>query len=126
MPQVHNKPNQFAQESFMCVLDGQQVVKMISPVFKQNLYQGVYEDLNPTLLPEDMNFFDIKRTKYPLLKEVEDYILTATMNKGDCLYIPYLWWVQTRVVSSEVTSITFTFQPSNRLSALMFEAISLE
>lgn len=42
-------------------------MKMISPVFAQNLYQGVFEDLNPIEVPEDISLFEIDDKKYPLL-----------------------------------------------------------
>ena len=64
---------------------------MISPVFRQNLYMGVYDDLHPTKLPEDANLYDIDAHKYPLMDEVKEYILKTVLHTGDCLYIPSLY-----------------------------------
>jgi hypothetical protein len=46
----------------------------MSPVFSQHLYQGVFDDLNPSAIPDDIDLFNINQTKYPLLKSVEDFI----------------------------------------------------
>jgi hypothetical protein len=67
---------------------------MISPVFAQNMYQGVFEDLNPRDVPEDIGIFDINGEKYPLLKEVEEYVQSTELEKGDCVYIPNFWFYQ--------------------------------
>ena len=66
---------------------------MLSPVFKQNLYSGVYDDLLPSEVPEDIDLYSPNTSKYPLLAEAEDYIKTATVNKGDCLYIPSYYFI---------------------------------
>lgn len=57
----------------MCVIRGSVQVRLLSVVFSQNMYQGVYEDLNPTEVPEDISLFSPSE-KYPLLSEVADYI----------------------------------------------------
>ena len=64
-------------ERFICVLSGQEEFRLVSPVFRQNLYAGVYDDLHPTALPEDLELFSIDATKYPLMAEVEAHILAA-------------------------------------------------
>lgn len=38
--------NQAITERFMCVTDGEVELKLISGVFSQNMYQGVFEDLS--------------------------------------------------------------------------------
>lgn len=37
--------------------------------------------------------FRVDFVKYPSLKDVEYY--NVTMEPGDCLFIPYKWWVVT-------------------------------
>ena len=49
-------------------------LKLMSPVFSQHLYQGVFDDLKPNAIPDDIDLFNINKTKYPLLKSVEDFI----------------------------------------------------
>ena len=44
---------------------GRENFKLVSPIFKQNIYSGVYDDLNPRALPEDMTFFNPNLEKYP-------------------------------------------------------------
>ena len=86
------RPRQAFQEQFICLADGSLTVKLLSPVFSQNMYQGVYEDLNPQEVPEDISMFEMNPFKYPLLDEVSSYIQTAELSKGDCLYIPNFYF----------------------------------
>ena len=63
-------------------------VKTLSPVFSQNIYQGVYESLSETEVPEDISLFEIDGTKYPTLALAQNYVQSADLRAGDCLYIP--------------------------------------
>ena len=42
----------------------------MSPVFSQNLYQGVYEQYEPQALPNELDLFNVDEEKFPLLHEV--------------------------------------------------------
>ena len=81
-------------EKFICCLDGHEMFKLVSPAFRQNLYSGVYDDLHPTSLPDDITLFEVDAQKYPLMDQVKDHIQHAELGKGDCLYVPALYWVQ--------------------------------
>ena len=85
-------PHMSDHERFVCVLDGVEEFKIVSPAFRQNLYSGVYDDLHPTALPDDITFFKIDAVKYPLMNEISEHILSTKIGKGDCLYIPALHW----------------------------------
>ena len=106
----------------MCVISGKEEFRLVSGVFKQNLYSGVYQDLKPSDLPVDMNLFDIAGDMYPLTKEIldEGYVLTATLNTGDCLYVPAFYYSQSRTLSEQTTMLHFTYPPSSILSDLLF------
>mmetsp|Transcript_36403 Transcript_36403/g.44488 ORF Transcript_36403/g.44488 Transcript_36403/m.44488 type:complete len:177 (+) Transcript_36403:335-865(+) len=69
-PQFEKVPGVMAKERFVCALDGIEEYRVVSPAFKQNLYTGVYDDLHPTELPEDIEFFAVNATKYPLMAEI--------------------------------------------------------
>ena len=97
---------------------------MISPVFSQNIYQGVFEDLPPTEAPEDISMFEINADKYPLLDEVKDYIKTVKVAKGDCIYIPNYYFYQFRTTSkSDSIFLGFEYDTSSKLTELFIEAI---
>jgi len=66
-PKIEHKPKQVPGETFMCLLGGSENFRVISSVFKQNLYSGVYDDLLPTEIPEDVDLFNVNESKYPLL-----------------------------------------------------------
>ena len=79
-------------ESWHCVLDGTEKIRLMSPVFSQNMYQNVYADLPPMDVPEALDLFKIDAEAFPLLEEVKEYILEATLFKGDCVFIPSMYW----------------------------------
>ena len=112
-----------SKERFVCVLDGVEQFRIVSPIFRQNIYSGVYDDLHPSEIPEDLSFFDIQEDKYPLMAEVEEHILKAELGKGDCIYVPGLHWVQSRTQSEEAMLITFTYESSSKYVSLLFTAI---
>lgn len=91
-PPVDHRPKQAQGEVFMCVIEGAEEFRLVSSVFKQNLYSGVYDDIAPTEIPEDINLFKVDTSKYPLLGGITDYILKTRVEKGDCLYIPAYYW----------------------------------
>ena len=69
-PQFEHKPKQLEGESWHCVLDGREKIRLMSPVFSQNLYQGVYEHYEPQALPNELDLFNVDEEKFPLLHEV--------------------------------------------------------
>ena len=93
-PKFEHKPVMMQGESWHCVIDGREKMRLMSPVFNQNLYQNVYEDVEPHTLPEALDLFKIDAEKFPLLDEVREYILEAELSKGDCIFVPSLYWYQ--------------------------------
>ena len=94
-----------------------------SPILKQNVYNGVYLDLEPHQLPKDLDFFNIDGEKFPLAKEVERYILKARLEKGDCVYIPGRYWFQNKTISKTSFLLQFEYEPSSKLADLIFDRI---
>ena len=56
------------------------------------MYSGVYDDIHPRALPEDLDLYSVDAQKYPELAKIKDYILNVTVKKGDCLYVPELYY----------------------------------
>lgn len=52
-------------------------IALVSPVFQQNLYNGVFDDLDPEDVPNEIDLLgmDDLFEMYPLLEEARDYIL---------------------------------------------------
>jgi len=44
------------------------------------------------MLPRGLDLFKIDKKEFPLLDEVQDYILEATIEQGDCIFVPSLHW----------------------------------
>ena len=51
------------------------------------------DDLQHTVFIHDTFYFRVDLVKYPSLKDVEYF--NVTMEPGDCLFIPYKWYVLT-------------------------------
>ena len=83
----------------------------------------MYDDLHPTALPNDITLFNVDEEKYPLMDQTKDHIQHVEIEKGDCLYVPSLYWMQSKTISSEAMMMTFVYETSSKLSDLLFTAI---
>ena len=113
------KPEYFERERYVCVLDGTEHFKMVSPIFKQNIYSGVFEELLPEESPLD--FFNVNENKYPLFYKAK--VLDAVVEKGGCVFIPSFYWVQSKTLSKESTLLNFEYESHSELTSLLFDAI---
>ena len=71
---------------------GKEEFRLVSPIYKQNIYDGVFERYGPGESP--LNFFDINEEKFGLATEV-NYV-NMTLTAGDCGYVPAYWYYQSR------------------------------
>mmetsp|Transcript_10933 Transcript_10933/g.18275 ORF Transcript_10933/g.18275 Transcript_10933/m.18275 type:complete len:127 (-) Transcript_10933:415-795(-) len=83
-------------ETYTCLTRGDsEVFRIVSPIFKQNMYSGVRVELRPHLSPVDLfheSIYDNFET-FPLLREAQ--VIEVTLKEpGECLFIPAWWWVQ--------------------------------
>lgn len=63
------KPKFNTNEKLVCLLQGRETFRMVSSVFKQNMYSGVFEHMDPLETP--INLFETNATKineYKLMK----------------------------------------------------------
>ena len=122
-PKFEHKPQRLKGESWHGVLDGTEKIRLMSPVFNQNLYEHVYEDVRPEDLPDLLDLYKIDEGRFPLLAEVKDYILEATLEKGDCIYVPSLYWMQFETQGLETSMLSFEFASNSKLVDLFYQAI---
>lgn len=83
-------------EQHICVLKGHEEFVIVSPIFRQNLYVGALEELDPTDTPLDFFNPDIKL--YPFAREVN--FLYAKLKAGDCMFVPAYFYVQSRTLGT--------------------------
>ena len=79
------------REKLVCLVSGNEKFRMVSSIYKQNMYSGIYEDLDPLETP--INLFETdqyKQQKYKLLN-LKD-VFEADLQEGGCLYIPSYYW----------------------------------
>ena len=67
--------------------------KLVSPVFKQNMYSGVRPELRPKISPVDLFHPNMTANveTFPLLNTT--VVFEVTVNAGDCLYMPAFYWI---------------------------------
>ena len=53
---LKRKPKFNHKEKLICLISGSEKIRMVSGIFKQNMYSGVYEDLDPLDTP--INLFE--------------------------------------------------------------------
>ena len=83
-------PKKLLHEQHICVLKGKENFKLVSPIFRKNIYAGVNEEYDKNYTP--INFFNLDKKQYPLVELAR--IINATLNAGDCLYVPAYYYIQ--------------------------------
>ena len=78
----------------MCSVHGSEKFILVSPIFQQNIYVGVYEQLKKNQSPID--FFHIDHEKFPFASDAN--FLEVTLHAGDCLYVPAYYFIQSQSV----------------------------
>lgn len=114
------KPEFKERERYFCVVAGREEFRMVSPIYKQAIYSGVLDEIPPQDTPIDF-FGRIDRDKFPLFKGAR--VLRATLNKGQCIYVPAYFWVQTSTVADRTIMLTFEYEAHSELTSLLFKAI---
>jgi len=81
-----------SNDNIACVVAGRRRFTLFPPDQATNLYLGPFE-LTPAGTPVSMVDADAPdRDLYPLYAEAEKHALTAELEPGDAIFIPYLWW----------------------------------
>ena len=92
------QPDVRDRERYFCVIKGREEFRLVSPIYKQNIYSGVLEELSPVETP--INFFEtVDLTKYPLFQEAK--VLSVTLEAGQCLFVPTFYWMQSMSLTGE-------------------------
>ena len=105
-PHFKRRPKKYDTEQYICVLSGVERFRVVSPIFRENIYVGQFERTPITQTPVD--FFEYSPMQWPLADEVN--FLETTLESGDCLYVPAYFWVQSQTLSET----THQFSPSAR------------
>ncbi len=85
---AHHDPS----ENIACVVAGKRRFTLFPPDQVANLYPGPFEltPAGPIITMVDFDAPDL--TRYPGFAEAMEHALTAELEPGDALFIPYLWW----------------------------------
>jgi len=75
----NRRPEWKERERYYCLVKGKEEFAIVSPTFKQAIYSGVLDELDPTETPLDF-FVRLNEKKYPLTQYAE--ILKVTLTPG--------------------------------------------
>ena len=84
-------------EQHICIMKGREHFKLVSPIFRKNIYAGTKEEFSNSFSPLD--FFNVDFQKYPLAAEVK--FIDAVVEAGDCLYVPSYYYIQSKTLNIE-------------------------
>ena len=121
------KPTRLNFEWHLCVWQGQEEFKLVSPIYRDNIYVNAYEDQARGFSPLD--FFNINWSLYPLAGQVN--FVNATLNAGDCMYIPAYYYVQSKStgvggLSSETIMIMEQYESHSKFIDVVMDGIEEE
>lgn len=86
------KPKKINNEQHICILNGREKFRLVSPIFRKNIYVGEFEALGPDESPVD--FFEPEFRKFPFAQNVN--FIEVTLQAGDCMYVPAYFYVQSQ------------------------------
>ena len=90
----NRRPKKTSFERHICVYSGSETFRLASPIFRKNIYVGVFEKLSPKVSPID--FFKIDYDHFPFAKQFK--LLEVTLQPGDCLYVPAYYYIQSKTI----------------------------
>lgn len=83
------KATRLEYEQHLCVYQGTETFRLVSPIYRKNLYVNVYHEEHNNTTPID--FFNVDYKSYPLAGQFN--FLEVTLKAGDCMYVPAYYYV---------------------------------
>lgn len=104
---AHHDPS----ENLACVAAGRRRFTLFPPDQVENLYMGPFEvtPAGPTVSMVDFDDPDLNR--HPRFADALDHALSADLEPGDAIYIPYLWWHHVRSTESLNMLVNYWWAP---------------
>lgn len=80
------------QDNIACVVAGRRRFTLFPPDQTKNLYLGPFEKTLAGPPISMVRFHDVDLERYPRFEDAMKSAQVATLDPGDALFIPYLWW----------------------------------
>lgn len=123
---AHHDPS----ENIACVAAGRRRFTLLPPDQISNLYMGPFEltPAGPAVSMVDFSAPDFAR--HPRFRAALEASITAELEPGDALYIPYLWWHQVESLDPLNMLVNYWWAPPDQgrgrpLDALMHAILAL-
>ena len=107
----NRKPVKTEKEQFICVAKGNEMFRLASPIYRQNLYIGAFEELTSDKTPID--FYKLSFKRFPFVKDVN--FLDVFLNEGDCMYVPAYFIYQQRSLGEKKNDMGYKTNSLNHL-----------
>lgn len=102
-------------------IKGTKIVKLIPKHLKNYAYPTNKLDYFSCLFLVDA--FTPNYSRYPKFKDIEDQVITLTLEEGDLVYIPKGWLHQVQSLETTISINGFMIHPSDLLFKVPFELI---
>ena len=76
-------------EQHICVYKGVEKFRMVSPIYRKNIYVNVFEGYHNNTTPVD--FFNVDLEQFPLTAQFN--WIEAELRAGDCMYVPAYYYL---------------------------------
>ena len=117
------RPTKIESEQYICVVKGQERYILVSPIFRKQIYVGVFEKFGPNVSPLD--FFNVTYERYPYAKQVK--FIDVTLSAGDCMYVPAYYYVQSKTTyagdNQESIIITQEYLSHSRVVEMILDGL---
>lgn len=121
----NRRPKKIVNEQYICVVKGQERYRIVSPIFRKNIYVGAYPHLRQEC---PLDFFNFDANKYAFTKQAK--FIDVILNAGDCMYVPAFYYIQSKTLTKEGTqeSIIFTqeYAPHSQMLDMIFDGLEQE
>lgn len=117
----NRRSRKIVNEQYICVVAGQERYRIVSPIFRKNIYVGAYPHLRQE---SPLDFFNFDANKYVFTKQAK--FIDVILNAGDCMYVPAFYYIQSKTLAKESIIYTQEYAPHSQMLDMIFDGLEQE